>query len=512
MPHQLWELFLAETEDYGIILLDTGGRILRWTHGAQHLFGYTAEEAEGRPASLIFIEPDRRAGVPEVELATARERGRAEDERWHVRKDGSRFWGSGVVIPLHQDGVLRGYAKVLRDFTERRRLEEAVRQAQKLESIGVLAAGIAHDFNNVLTAIVGNLSLLRTELPPEAVERVRPLLHDAENASRRAADLVRQLLSYAGKGRRDVRAVDLCEAAAEAVAIVRAAVSRRITLRLEHAAACPPIHGDPVELQQLLLNLVLNAAEAIGDRAGEVVVETRSREVPAAELHARYPGFTLAPRPYLEIRVHDTGTGMDRETLERIFDPFFTTKFMGRGLGLAAALGITRSHGGGISVTSVPGRGTTFTVLLPADPELREAGGATETASAAVRGSGTVILFEDDASVRGVVRRSLEGLGYRVIAAGDAEEGFALLQRAGGEIALVILDLDLPGPSVTDTAAALREGWPGVPVVVITGIGAEEARTRLRGIAVAGLLPKPFSPEQLARAVASARRFRVPHD
>src|SRR5918993_4739163 len=197
MSDDLLNLFLSTTEDYGVIFLDPDGRIRRWSNGAEKLFGYKPDEVEGTPAHEIFVPPDRHAGVPEVELQTATEQGRAEDERWHMRKDGSRFWASGVMISLWDNSTLRGYAKVVRDFTERRRLDEAVKQTQKLESVGVLAAGVAHDFNNVLTAILGNVSLVRGRLAKEGPSKqIDAALAAAERASNRAADLVKQLLNY----------------------------------------------------------------------------------------------------------------------------------------------------------------------------------------------------------------------------------------------------------------------------------------------------------------------------
>src|SRR5919112_1722371 len=374
MSDDLMDLFLSTTEDYGVILLDPDGRIRRWSNGAEKLFGYKAGEVEGTPAHEIFVPPDRHAGVPEVELQTAREQGRAEDERWHLRKDGSRFWASGVMISLWDDGMLRGYAKVVRDFTDRRQLEEAVRQTQKLESVGVLAAGVAHDFNNVLTAILGNVAMVRRRLAARHIDgELQDMLAAAERAGNRAADLVKQLLNYAGKGRREVQPVDICQVTKDALAIVQASVSRKITIHRDIPDDCPTIQADVGQLQQLVLNLVLNGAEAIGDNHGEVFIRVRVREVPEAELTRNYPAFSLPERPYTEIEVRDTGVGMDEKTLQQIFDPFFTTKFMGRGLGLAAALGIVRAHGGGIAVQSSPGRGTTFTVLVPAEQERAEA-------------------------------------------------------------------------------------------------------------------------------------------
>ena len=314
----LLDLFLSTTEDYGIILLAPDGRVTRWSRGAERLFGYAPHEMEGTYAHQLFVPPDRQAGVPEVEIQVATEQGRAEDERWHLRKDGSRFWASGVMVSLWEDGSLRGYAKVVRDFTERRRLDEAVKQTQKLESVGVLAAGVAHDFNNVLTAILGNVSLVRRRLAQLEVDgQLDQMLQSAERAGNRAADLVRQLLNYAGKGRREIKPVDICHVTRDALAIVQASVSRKITIRADVPSDCPVIQADVGQLQQLVLNLVLNAAEAIGDNHGDVAVRVRIRELPESELKERYANFSLTSLQYTEIEVSDTGVGMDEHTLSR---------------------------------------------------------------------------------------------------------------------------------------------------------------------------------------------------
>ncbi len=507
VPHDLLDLFLSSNEDYGIILLDPQGRVSRWSRGAERLFEYHAHEVEGSFAHKIFVPPDREAGVPEVELHMAREQGRSEDERWHVRKDGSRFWASGVMIALRQNGDLRGYAKVVRDFTERRRLEEAVRQTQKLESVGVLAAGVAHDFNNVLTAILGNISLVRRRLAgPIKDQESDQLLAAAERACTRAADLVRQLLNYAGKGRREVRPVDVCQVTRDALAIVQASVSKKITLRTDIPDTCPAIEADVTQLQQLVLNLVLNAAEAIGDRSGEVVVHLRVRDVSKAELAERYAGFSLPPRMYTEIEVSDTGSGMDEKTLQQIFDPFFTTKFMGRGLGLAAALGVVRSHGGGIAVRSAPGEGSTFTVLLPAEQATEGPFTVADAVTESAKGEGLVLVVEDEVAIRSLVQHSLEELGYTVLTAEHGAQAVELFDRSGDDIILVLLDLVMPVMDGAETARALHGRNPAVPILVMSGIGDHAPFQGLDGVSIAGFVPKPFAPDQLAQAVAVARQ------
>ncbi len=496
MSDDLLQRFFDTTEDLGIILLDPGGRVRRWNRAAERMFGYTADEMEGAPGGLIFVPPDRRAGVPEAELRTAAEQGRAEDERWHLRKDGSRFWGSGVVVALRRGDEIVGYAKVLRDFTERRRLEEATRGAEKLESLGVLAAGMAHDFNNVLTTIIGNVGLARGSLSSGAADpELEELLREVERAGQRAAEQVRQLLNYAGKARQIVRPVDVCRLAGDALAIVRGSVPSHVELRLDVPDRCPPVRADVAQLQQLLLSLIHNAAEAIGAGPGRVTVRMRLRD------------DTAAARRHVEIQVHDTGQGMDAETLRRIFDPFFTTKFLGRGLGLAAALGIARSHGGEIMAESTPGHGSTFTVRLPAGEA--EAAGHTlsDVVSDAARGEGMALVVDDEAGIRSLVQRMLEPLGYTVLLAEDGRQALRIFERVGPELVLVLMDVAMPVLGGAETAAAMQARRPDLPIIVMSALADDDALRRLAGVRVAGFVPKPFSPGQLAHALAVARRL-----
>jgi PAS domain S-box-containing protein len=503
----LIDLFLSTTEDYGIILLDPGGRVRRWSKGAERLFGYRADEIEGTLAHEIFVPPDRQAGVPEVELHVATEQGRAEDERWHLRKDGSRFWASGVMISLRDDGKLLGYAKVVRDFTERRQLEEAVRQTQRLESVGVLAAGVAHDFNNILTAILGNVAMVRRRLAAQHLDgELEEMLIAAERAGQRAAHLVKQLLNYAGKGRREIQAVDIAQVTRDALAIVKASTPRKVRLRSDIPRDNPTIEADVGQVQQLILNLVLNGAEAIGEDEGEVFVRLRVREVPENELNEVYAAFSLPSRRYTEIEVTDTGSGMDEQTLQQIFDPFFTTKFMGRGLGLAAALGIVRAHGGGIAVRSSPGKGTTFTVLLPAEQEKLEAPmTVSDSITESARGQGLVLVVDDEVAIRSLIQHSLEDLGYTVLSAEHGGQAVELFERSPDDIGLVLLDIVMPVLDGAEAAIAIRKLNPDVPILVMSGIADEDALRRFGEIRISGVVPKPFAPEQLAQSIAMAR-------
>jgi CheY-like chemotaxis protein len=252
---------------------------------------------------------------------------------------------------------------------------------------------------------------------------------------------------------------------------------------------------------------VLNGAEAIGDNHGQVSVRVRIRELPESELAERYANFSLTSRHYTEIEVSDTGVGMDERTLQQIFDPFFTTKFMGRGLGLAAALGIVRSHGGGIAVRSEPGKGTTFTVLLPAEEEVGRipmtlADSITESA----KGEGLVLVVDDEVGIRSLIQHSLEELGYTVLTAEHGAQALELFDRSEDPIILVLLDLIMPVLDGAETAAALQIRDPDVPILIMSGIGDDDALHGFGNTRIAGFVPKPFAPDQLAQAVAMARQ------
>jgi PAS domain S-box-containing protein len=501
----LLDIFFRTSEDYAVILLDADGLVCGWNPGAEHLFGWTEKEVIGTLAHQIFVEPDQRAGVPDMEIRTATELGRAEDERWHRRKDGSRFWASGLLIALRENGVVHGYAKVVRDFTERRRLDEAVRESQKLESIGVLAAGVAHDFNNVLTAIIGNVSLARHAASSGKDRDIDDLLVAAEQAGRRAGELVQQLLNYAGKGRREVKPVDVARVIGDAVAIVRASVPPKVRIDLD-APESVWVQADTGQLQQLVLNLVLNAAEAIGKNSGHVSIRLRVRDFSEAELRGTYVGFPLPERPYTELVVQDTGAGMDPDTVRQIFEPFFTTKFLGRGLGLAAALGIVRSHGGGIAVESTRGHGSTFKVILPSEQDADTPGTVADAIVEAARGDDLVLVVDDEAAIRAMLQRSLEQLGYTVLVAEHGGQAVELVERTGEEIALVLLDLAMPVLDGWETVLVLRDRRPDLPIIVMSGLADQEALRRLERVQIAGFVPKPFAPEQLAQAIAMALR------
>ncbi len=387
----------------------------------------------------------------------------------------------------------------LRAEEERARLHDKMQQSQKLESLGVLAGGIAHDFNNLLTVIQGNAAVALAQVGEG--HPAREVIDDIVTAAARASDLTRQMLAYSGKGRIQIGPLDLRHHVAEIARLLRTSISKQVSLRLDHPAYLPAVQGDSSQLQQVVMNLVLNAAEAVGAGAGEVAVRLAEEEVGAAGAGDLVGCESLPAGRYVRLTVEDTGAGMEPAILLRIFDPFFTTKTTGRGLGLAAVLGIVRSHGGALRIHSTPGAGTKFEVLLPA------AGARAQVPpgeTAASRGQGTVLIIDDEPGVRTATGRMLSMLGYDVLEAPDGAQGLEIFRLRRGAVDVVLLDLTMPGLSGEETLRLLRQAAAEVRVVVFSGYAENDVAERLRPLHPAAVLHKPFTRQELGQALQRA--------
>jgi signal transduction histidine kinase/CheY-like chemotaxis protein len=388
----------------------------------------------------------------------------------------------------------------LRDrLADEQRTEERLRQTQRLESLGILAGGIAHDFNNLLTGIIGNISLALDREPDFSL--AREYLADAIQASERAADLTRQLLAYSGKGRFAVQNVNISEAVRQISSLIQTSISKNVQVMLNLGEALPSIEADSTQFQQIVMNLIINAAEAIGPEAdGLVVVETGRTEVDGGYLRGTLGAEHASPGEYVYIEVRDTGCGIDEATISRIFDPFFTTKFMGRGLGLAAVLGIVQGHRGALKVESNPGKGSSFRVLFPAG------GGVGVRPKAPVEhqdlsGYGTILVVDDEEIVRRIARNTLESWGYRVLLAANGQLAVDLFAKAPDEISLVLLDLTMPVMNGEQTFYRLQRIRPDVKVILTSGYDEADAMAQFNGAGLAGFIQKPYTATQLADAV-----------
>jgi two-component system cell cycle sensor histidine kinase/response regulator CckA len=409
--------------------------------------------------------------------------------------------GEGNAI----DGVMLHSFDVTELVRARQRMaasEAQLLHVQKLESLGVLAGGIAHDFNNMLAAVQGSISLATLMLAPE--HAVQASLRDALAGVRRASDLTRQLLAYSGKGSFQVLRIDLSAQVEELAQLLETTLPKKVQLRLELGRDLPPIEADPAQVQQIVMNLVINGAEAMGDERGTVLVTTGAQDVDANYAASLFAPGAFPPGRYVAIEVHDTGSGMDEATQARIFDPFFSTKFTGRGLGLAAVLGIVKAHKGAIKVYSTPGKGTTFKVLFPAAEGSAER--PAKTPPPTVLGKGLALVIDDDRGVRLVVRHLLEFFGFDVIEAADGRRGVEQFAAHAAEVKFVLLDMTMPELSGEETFRELRSLRPDLPVILSSGYNEVEATRRFCAKGYAAFLPKPFTPEDLARCIRATEK------
>ena len=376
----------------------------------------------------------------------------------------------------------------------RRRIEAKLLQAQKLESLGVLAGGIAHDFNNLLQAILGNASLALEELPADTPAG-RNLL-EIEAATLRASGLTRQMLAYSGQSSLVVEHIDVSSVSQAMAELLEASVSKKAQLIYELASDLPLVEADVTQVGQVVMNLITNGSEALGDDAGTVTLRTGVLAVDANYLAECVLGQDVEEGAYVFIEVSDTGEGMDEHTMPRIFDPFFTTKFTGRGLGLAAVLGIMKGHHGAIRVASAIGKGTRFTVLFPAPIGLSSA--QPLDADAGVRaGRGTILVVDDDPAVRRVIRSALENHEYRALIAEDGRDGLNVYRRHADDIICVVLAMTMPVMDGRQAYESIREISPTLPVVIISGYSRDAARKSFEDGHGLDFLQKPFLPRDL---------------
>jgi len=381
----------------------------------------------------------------------------------------------------------------------RLQLERRLLESQKLESLGVLAGGVAHDFNNILTAILGNASLAGFALA--AAHPARAQLGQIEIAARRAADLCAQMLAYAGKTTLVQGPVDLAALVRDTAALLEVSVGRRARLELHSEPNLPAVIADATQLRQVVMNLVLNAADALGDRQdGLITVRTFRTELEATAFATAVQSPTLPAGRYVGLEVQDNGCGMTPAVLARIFEPFFTTKFSGRGLGLAAVVGIVHSHGGALFVESTPGVGTCFRIFLPASTAATP-GSAPANADDGAAMHGTVLVIDDEEPVREITHQALLAFGLESLVATDGESGARAFKEAAGRVDLVLLDLVMPGLTGEETLRRIREIDREVPVVMMSGFSEGETMARCASLGVAGYLAKPFDLPALVEKI-----------
>ena len=495
-----FRMLVESVTDYAIYMLDPVGTITSWNSGAERAKGYKAEEILGENFARFYTEEDRIAGLPSRALHGAERDGRYESEGWRIRKDGTRFWANAVIDAIRDStGKLIGFAKVTRDLTERRESQQAledarvaIMQAQKMDAIGKLTGGVAHDFNNLLAVIVGSLDLARMRLASGG--EVERFLDNAMAAAERGATLTQRMLAFARRQELKLQSVDCLGLVQGMADMLQSTIGPSVTIDTLFPGNLPPAYADPAQLELALLNLAVNARDAMPE-GGRIIIE--ASEMLTAE--GALPG--LGAGAYVKLSVVDDGEGMDAATLERAREPFFTTKGVGKGTGLGLSMvhGFAEQCGGALTIESVVGLGTTVSLWLPVSQHAAEDAVDSDMESTEEAETPLVILaVDDDNLVLMNTAGMLEDLGHTVFQAGSATDALRMLQQS--RVDMVVTDHAMPGMTGAQLADAIEEAHPGLPVIIITGFAElpPHASSRPR-------LDKPFRQAELARAVNSVR-------
>jgi len=473
----------------GIHIADAQGKIVYANPAAAHITGRPLAELIGMYAA------ESRGGEVNDELHQKIVARMKAGEAWSgeltlLRPDGVKRTVERRISPVMLEGETHYHVSVDRDITEERRHQEQMEHTQRLESLGVLAGGIAHDFNNILAAIMGNASMATKKFGDntDAVKHLKRI----EDASQRAAELCRQMLAYSGKGRFVVRPVNLSLMLQDISKLLEVSITKHAQLEIELAPDLPAVQADATQLQQVFMNLVINASDAIGECNGRIVLRTGQIQAGIGDFEQTYTGEILPAGHYVFLEVSDNGCGMSEETRKKLFDPFYTTKFTGRGLGMSAVLGIVRGHHGAILVDSKEGEGSSFRVLLPVVGDMVGEGVEKEDEGIDWCPTGTVLVVDDESVVRETASMMLEEMGFQTLQAEDGEEGLEVYRRNRNEIALVLLDMTMPRMDGSTCFARLREMNPDVHVVLSSGYNEQDATNTFADDDLAGFVQKPY--------------------
>ncbi|MBW8708749.1 MAG: PAS domain S-box protein [Alphaproteobacteria bacterium] len=494
-----FRLLVQGVTDYAIYMLSPEGIVTNWNPGARRIKGYSPEEIIGKHFSNFYTPEDRAAGMPARALATAAKEGKFEAEGWRLRKDGSRFWAHVVIDPIRdQNGALTGFAKITRDITERKatqesleRAREALFQSQKMDAIGQLTGGVAHDFNNLLMAVLGSLELLRKRLPDDPAQL--RLLDNAIQGARRGATLTQRMLSFARRQELDVHPLDVAGLVRGMADLLERTLGKDVDLRTEFSPGLPLAIADDNQLELALLNLCVNARDAMRG-GGRIVIAAREEEIDLRHASG------LPPGKYVCLSVTDTGEGMDQETLARATEPFFTTKGVGKGTGLGLSMvhGMAEQMGGRLILHSKPGEGTTAEIWLPSATSAararQEAVPAPEPPAGRRRLK--VLAVDDDLLVLFNTVAMLEDLGHEVVEAGSGPEALEHLARQSFD--LVITDQSMPRMSGTQLIEAIARDWPDLKVILATGYAELPDGVQVK----VPKLNKPFNERDLKKVLA----------
>ncbi len=492
-----YRILVDAITDYAVYMLDERGIVSSWNTGARRFKGYEADEILGQHFSVFYTPDDIKAGIPALALKEAETKGKFEAEGWRVRKNGTRFWAYVIIDPIRDNnGRLVGFAKVTRDLSERKEAErklgearEALFQAQKMEAVGRLTGGIAHDFNNLLMVILASLDMLKRKMPKD--EKLNALLDNALQGAQRGAALTQKMLSFARRQKLDLRAVDLGTLIHGMAGLLQRSLGSEVSIETRFPLNLPPVRTDENQLENALLNLVVNARDAMPNETGTIIISARREVIEADSLTGLVPGT------YVCLSVQDNGVGMDAETLMRATEPFFTTKGPGKGTGLGLSMvhGLAQQSGGTLRIASTPKKGTTIEIWFPAaisnDADMPAQGTSGDVPLTPLRPL-NILVVDDDALVLTNTMAMLEDLGHKAVPMTSAQAALDHL-RQGHVYDMLITDQAMPNMTGLQLIENVRKSWPDMPVVLATGY----AEVNPAGINLPTIM-KPFSQDQIA--------------
>ena len=497
-----FELFMRYLPGYAFVK-DADGRYVYMNPNYQRIYGWNIEESLGKtdfdlfPAELAeqFSKSDTRILKDDCEINYVT-RMVHKDEPHSMLTYKFRIPTQGRERPM-LGGITLDITDQEKAEEERRKIETQMQQAQKLESLGVLGGGIAHDFNNLLMGMLGHAELALSHLPEN--DAARQNIEEVIASAQRAADLANQLLAYSGKGQFIVETVSLSQVIEEMRSLFRVSISKKASLRLDLDPNIPAVKCDTTQIRQVIMNLIVNASDALDDASGRITIATGASYRQDSDSKDSYLGTRLPQGQYVYVRISDTGCGMDEATRASIFDPFFTTKFAGRGLGLAAVMGIVHSHKGAISLESTEGKGTTFTVYFPATDESLVEPPTTEAQSDSWQGSGSVLVADDEPTVRDVARMMLENIGFEVVMVNNGIEAVDTFTENPGRFKAVLLDLTMPKLGGFEAYQKIRAIDALMPIVLSSGYNKQHTVDDIQDIHPPVFLKKPYRLDSIRR-------------
>lgn len=492
--------------DDGVIAVNPDGRVTLLNPLAEKLTGWREHEAIGQPLQQVFpVKTDRQSASDlATQVMRTGKQNKSASGTLLQRKDGSEVPISNSIAPIVSvpDEPACGAVIAFRDVSDELNREAYIRHVQKLESLAVMSSGIAHDFNNLLTPVMGFAGMLRSEVGTNP--RANQMLDQIEMATKRAAELTRQLLAYTGKASLTVHTVNLNQLISDMLPLLKASISRKAVLQTSFSELLPLIEGDESQIRQVLINLVMNASEALSNGSGNITLKTRQESITPEQRSRGYGGGNSIDGEFIIVDVIDDGLGIAPDTMAKIFDPFFTTKFTGRGLGLSAVLGIVQSHRGMLFVESHVSQGSKFSIAFPKPNRPQSTGQTLGRQTPMNRTQPRILVIDDEAPIRTLLKSMLERAGYQPAIATD---GYDAMQQFGDQLTqfdVMLIDMLMPRMDGVETVTQIRQRFPSAKIILMSGYSPQALSNQLNQLGICGLLQKPFQMQQVLSALASA--------